>query len=93
MPQNAAFYRQIAVTFLGCAKDSKTASDRDQFLAAAIHYQQLARAIEDGLAERTVEDARELCCLARESTALTRELVGSSRETIDDSWALLRRRH
>jgi hypothetical protein len=40
--------RQIAVAFLQCANDSKTASDRDQFLAAAIHYHQLARVIEGG---------------------------------------------
>jgi hypothetical protein len=40
--------RQIEVAFLQCANDAKVPSDRDQFLAAAIHYHQLARVIEEG---------------------------------------------
>jgi len=44
---SASLYRRMAATFIKCAKDSNTASERDQFIAGAIHYQQLSQTFED----------------------------------------------
>jgi hypothetical protein len=44
---SASLYRRVAATFIKCAKDSKTPSERDQLIAGAIHYQQLLHTFED----------------------------------------------
>jgi len=63
--QTVGLYREIAVAFLECAKHSTAASERDRFLAAAVHYHKLAREIEDTERARTDETSRLIVGIAR----------------------------
>jgi hypothetical protein len=42
--QTGRLYRELVVTFLECAKNTKAPTDCDQLIAGAVHYQKLARA-------------------------------------------------
>jgi len=44
---SASLFRRMAATFIKCAEGSNTPSERDQFIAGAIHYQQLSQTFED----------------------------------------------
>jgi hypothetical protein len=67
--QTVSLYREIAVAFLECAKHSTAASERDRFLAAAVHYHKRAREIEDAERARTDETSRLIVGVARAAPA------------------------